>query len=159
MYKIVFLDFDGVIITHRVVAAYPEKGIYGFDPIAIGMLNRLPVLDKTVRFVLSTSWRRGSAVRDYLTIAGFKGPYFDKFEGQGRGINSSWKTQHLPSGHRGEEIQDWLDTYKEYVTHYAVLDDSKDMLPGQSDNWISCDYHDGLSYDNFRKLKQVLHIE
>ena len=156
-YFIIFLDFDGVIITPRAMLVREKPGgMYAFDPIAIKILNRICKLKENVRVVVSSVWRSKN-VTEILYAAGFSGHFFN--------INSKSHPYKFPEGHitgshrdsRGEEIHEWYETYKEYVEDFLILDDESGFLDYQIPKHIKTDIHNGIGFqDYFTAEKMIL---
>lgn len=128
--NVVFLDFDGVLNSHR----YMQRiGAFGeptpteeevLDPEAVAHLNRL-VLAVDADVVISSSWRYGRTTEhltSMLEARGFQGRVVDKLP--------DWSKDELRglyvAEERGDEIREWLAKHPE-VTAFVVLDDGTDM--------------------------------
>lgn len=123
--KLVLLDFDGVLNSHRYLYS-PERPTdmeflgnehYMLDPVAIGRVNT--ILKVTgAKVVISSSWRHGwtmDRLREILLAAGFVGEVLDK-------------TPTGPTGScRGDEIDMWLQENGEGHDPFVILDDDSDM--------------------------------
>lgn len=152
--KVLFLDFDGVLVTAR--AQWSAKGGGGrfteFDPVAIQFLNRLTEL-VDMKVVVSSVWRYGrtpAELQELLSQAGFEGTVIDKTPRIGRDINGE--------GVRGDEIKHWLGQHPE-VTKYCIIDDDSDMLPEQLRNFVKTDSMWGMSLENFFLAGVILGYE
>ena len=118
MRKIIFLDFDGVMVTDRhqsqlMADNSPLRDEYGakFDPICVENLKQ--ITDSTdADIVVTSTW---------------------KMERGLDGMQRMWEARHLPGRvigvtpdidpiHRGNEIQVWLDAQTAAV-RYAIIDD------------------------------------
>ena len=118
MRKILFLDFDGVIVTDRhqsqlMATNSPLRDEYGakFDPVCIENLRR--IIDSTdADIVVTSTWKMEKGLE---------------------GIQRMWQARHLPGKvigvtpdidpiHRGNEIEAWLTACGE-VCRYAIIDD------------------------------------
>lgn len=113
--KVIFLDFDGVIVTNRSANAFTS------DPACIQELQR--IIDTTqAGIVVSSTWRLNDSENMSKQIAEFGLTNF-RFLGN---------TPHLwqPNGSlvRGHEIQAWLDQNKTAVDRFAIIDDDADMV-------------------------------
>ena len=117
--KILFLDFDGVLVTDKHLEILAANDIslrdcYGakFDPECVELLKQ--IIDKTnARIVVASTWKMELGLD---------------------GIRRMWQERHLPGViigvtpdidpiHRGEEIAAWLDAYGE-ACRYAIIDDA-----------------------------------
>jgi len=116
--KILFLDFDGVMVTDRyqdqlMDTNSPLRDDFGskFDPVCVENLRQ--IIDNTdADIVVTSTW---------------------KMERGLDGIMWMWANRHLPGNildvtpdidpiHRGNEIQAWLDAQTGAV-RYAIIDD------------------------------------
>ena len=119
MKKILFLDFDGVMVTDRYQAQLtatnsPLRDDYGakFDPVCVENLRQ--IIDATdAGIVVISTW---------------------KIEMGLDGIQKMWNARQLPGKvigvtpdidpiHRGDEVQAWLDANPGAV-RYAIIDDT-----------------------------------
>jgi len=115
---IIFLDFDGVMVTDRYHAQLmatnsPLRDDFGskFDPVCVENLRR--IIDSTdAGIVVTSTWK--------MTLG------LD-------GIRQMWEARNLPGKvigvtpdidpiHRGKEVQAWLDAQTGAV-RYAIIDD------------------------------------
>jgi len=148
--KIIFLDIDGVLNSHRTVKAYGRYGFLGFkdeyylDPVAVKMIEHLcQTLD--VKVVISSSWRLGAKLEEFKQL-------FDHYQVK---IPVIGFTPSFHDGVRGDEIQFYLDENKD-VTHYVILDDDSDMLDSQKEHFVHVDRADGLSSQNLEDCVRIL---
>lgn len=117
--KILFLDFDGVMVTDRYRDEQIDSGgvlrdSYGavFDPVCVENLRR--IIDNTdAEIVVTSTWKMEMGLD---------------------GIQQMWNARQLPGKvigvtpdidpiHRGDEIQAWLDANPGAV-RYAIIDDT-----------------------------------
>ncbi|WP_036054370.1 HAD domain-containing protein [Burkholderia gladioli] len=146
--KILFLDIDGVLNSHRTVYAadgFPH-GFEGadkhrFDWVAVGLIRKICEQEE-VSIVLSSSWRIIHTV--HTCANGLDLPIFDR-------------TESL-AGNRGTEIQEWLDRHPD-VEQWAIVDDNSDMLESQRDHFVQTNHEDGLSYADYKALQRILRGE
>lgn len=118
MKKVLFLDFDGVMVTdrhlmHLTDTRSPLRDEYGakFDPVCVEYLAQ--IIDSTdAEIVVTSTW---------------------KMERGLDGMQRMWQARNLPGKvigvtpdidpiHRGNEIEAWLTTYGEGC-RYAIIDD------------------------------------
>ena len=118
MKKIIFLDFDGVLVTDRyqdeqIASGGVLRDSHGavFDPVCIENLRR--IIDSTdADIVVTSTWKMTMGLD---------------------GIQQLWRGRHLPGKvvgvtpdidpiHRGNEIQAWIDAYGGDC-RYAIIDD------------------------------------
>lgn len=145
--KVVFLDIDGVLNSHRTVIAnggYPhttrghERDM--FDDTALKLIRGI-VRTAGAQIVLSSTWRK-----------------FPDWEEIGPGLDLPIidRTPSL-SGTRGEEIADWLRRHTE-VERYAIIDDDSDMLEVQKPFFVHTSHFDGFSWKNAEQLAVLMGI-
>lgn len=113
--RLIFLDIDGVLNTSETKQRH--RGFIGMQPDLVQRFNEL-VRSTDAGVILSSTWRIDPNWEKTMRSCGLT----CKFLG---------RTDRLPSGIRGEEIQEWLDKYTEPVEAYAIIDDDSDMLPHQ----------------------------
>ncbi len=143
--KVLFLDFDGVMITTRAhIALEPRRGgqMTEPDPVALGLIRRL--CSHGVRIVVSSTWRLNpTRCLDWL----------EKHELR-HYLHTDWMTPdssrneggiYLGRG-RGDEIADWQRLHPE-VRSYRILDDDTAMLPAQMPYYVHSDSSNGVSYE------------
>lgn len=163
MNKIVFLDFDGVITTH--------KSRWTLDKEKLDLLGE--IIKRTgAKIVISSSWRRFNLERtiEYLSTPNehyvpFPFPYIDEVIDITPRISFAHNDDKYAysSVPRGVEIQIWLDTKrwreKDPVDNYVILDDDSDMLLYQKDHFIKTDHLTGLSKEDVERAVEILNKE
>lgn len=155
--RVIFLDIDGVLNSHRTAAAYRQILFRRLDPVAVALLFRIVKFAKA-DIVISSVWRMD---KDWLTLiwgclreAGFP------WDGDRCPIIGKTTTAHIPpedpkvNTGRGDQIKDWLDNNPEY-DDYIILDDDSDMRPDQTERFIKVDRKVGLGYDDFRAIAEL----
>lgn len=150
--KIIFLDMDGVLCTHRAHYAQGGHGLMQvLDREGIELLNVLCEISdvEEVKYVLSSSWR-GVYSREWMET------HLKKFGWTGQ-FHDDWATKRLHlHGPRGMEVNEWLSRHSE-VTKYVIFDDGTDFLEEQKPFFIHTHVYDGISFRNFEKAVSVLH--
>ena len=137
--KIIFLDVDGVINRidppRYLTPARTIDGIFTqAEPELVYWLNL--IVDRTgAEIVLSSSWRYQPDWREALKVSGVVKPLLDRTP-----------TEHIETGERGHQIQEWLDHHPQ-VERYAIIDDSADMLPSQLPNFFQTSTAEGLTQE------------
>lgn len=157
MNKTCFLDIDGVLNS---VNFFEEKsqskrwdefkekydnkhiafGLANIDPKAVELLNKLTEATGA-KIVVSSSWRGDPALQTIFTLAGIKESIYDR-------------TPRLSSGHRGQEIQQWLDKHK--CDKYVILDDDLDFFDSQLPYFVRTDWKTGLTENDINKAINIL---
>ena len=152
--KILFLDFDGVVSTF-------EKG-WRLDEEKLSLLKE--IIDNTnAKIVVSSSWKVGYDDVDKFieTLGGRRksetiknnGNVFQWFCDNIYDItdsNGSW---------RGDEIQRWIDTHKEEIESYVILDDDSDMRENQLFNFVQTDGYEGITSREVKLCTKILNHE
>lgn len=148
--KVIFLDIDGVLCTHRSHRAYgSQRGMERhFDPCAVKLVERLCIESEAV-LVLSSTWRKlmtQQAMTAILMNAGMRDvPWHE-----------DWKTEvRFSDRPRGGEIFTWLEDHPE-VSRYAIIDDSSDFRECQRYFHVKTTMEDGLLYDGFEQAEKIL---
>jgi len=145
--KIVFLDIDGVLNSHRSVIAfggYPHTVVGHeramFDEVAVRLIAGV-VRTAGASVVLSSTWRKFDGWEEIGPALGM--PIIDR----------------TPSmlGCRGMEIADWLHRHPE-VERYAIIDDDSDMLEVQKPFFVHTSHFEGFSWKNAEKLAELMGI-
>lgn len=149
--KVIFLDFDGVILTMRTqAAARAEAGKrVGWswappDPLLCSVLRACCAAG--VRIVLSTSWRdMGDACDEKLRQAGLY-----------ELLHEDWRTTLKSSpgvaSDRPFQIAEWLGRHPE-VTNYRILDDEDWHWTGdQKVRFVKCHAEDGMGGRDMHRL-------
>lgn len=140
--KILFLDIDGVVNSIRSATAskgypYPNKEYEKFDEIALHLIRLVCHITNT-KIVLSSTWRFYINTIELGEQLGL--PIIDE-------TPKSFKT-------RGYEIKQWLDNND--CEKYAIVDDYSDMLEEQQNFFVKTDPLNGLSYENYTQLLEIL---
>lgn len=154
MDRIIFLDVDGVLNSEVFfTSASKEERETMIDGNAVKLLNRLDGAE----VVITSSW--GEDAIGALRDKGLELP-----------IIGCTKKLHLQFDWacRGNEIEEWLKrTYEGMGTmfgscyddgdyKYVILDDDKDMLLGQADNFIHVNRETGLTQEDINLARHIL---
>ena len=152
--KILFLDFDGVMVTDRyqeqlTATNSPLRDEYGakFDPVC--MENLCHIIYRTdVRIVVTSTWKMNLGLEGLQQMWDARG-----LPGMVVGV-----TPDINPTHRGDEIQAWLDDNPNAV-RYAIIDDCpilnffrEEQLPFL----IKVDERTGLDEDCARRVVELL---
>ena len=144
--KVIFLDIDGVLNSHRSAVAFGGMPFdvvahrARFDEIAVRLVGGIAEA-AGAQIVLSSSWRNDV---NWTQI------------GPALGLSISDRTPSL-LGPRGREIAAWLGAHPE-VTAYAIVDDDGDMLPEQTPYFVRTHMQDGFTWDCAMKLAELMGI-
>lgn len=122
--KILFLDVDGVLND---VATLEADGVTDMHPAFVRNLGRI-LQETECRIVVSSAWRLGgigptSDFQKALMCACTGKDRFTKVTNALAG-----RTPHLPDGHRGSEIKEWIEKY-DFKGTFVIVDDEGDMQP------------------------------
>jgi hypothetical protein len=148
--RVIFLDLDGVLITHRAARALVDDGGFFediFDPIAVALFNRL-ASPPDVRVVLTSARRYDRGIRQLLKRNNVQAKW-----------HASWRTAPTRGGKkskRGWLVREWLDRRGNNVQSYVILDDSRDFLPSQKPRHVVAPLYDGLTYQNYLDARKIL---
>lgn len=150
--KVIFLDIDGVLNSR----IYDRKRNWN-EQTDIDE-TRLPLLKKIVdetgaKIVLSSTWREHW--NEDPLLCRDDGVYinntFAKF-----GLEIYGKTPDLGlTAERPEEIQAWLDSARELVESFVIIDDYRYGWENLSDNFVKTNPHFGLGLEKEHAEKAV----
>ena len=139
--KIIFLDFDGVIIT-------PRTEFLHFDPICMEHLKH--IIDETNAFiVISSTWKIGTP---FIELKAMFEPFgmFQRVLGTTPNIDGDFV--------RGREIDTWLNSIhaKRFdIKNFIILDDDSDMEPHMN-RLIQTNTQEGLTEDIAKNCIELL---
>lgn len=159
--KILFLDVDGVMNSHRTAVGiggfgYMAKGILNmtdievraatkWDPVAVGMLKRL-LKETRCKVVVSSVWRKGATLKELRWLF------------QAYGLPKSaviGKTGSHRSGFRGREIRQWFADHRHLVIKdYLILDDDSDFFKYQKPRLVKTKHEIGFGFHEFQFIRQ-----
>ncbi len=158
--KILFLDFDGVMINRasfqipRTVTE--DANCATAHPDCIAALNH--ILDNTgAKIVVSSTWRIGFreiAFRQIFKAWGVSGKSIGITPRLFRPEVIHGRTIQM-SAHRGVEIQKWLDSARAPVESFAILDDDADM-EHLSVRLIQTSFETGLTMSDANRAISIL---
>ena len=142
--KVIFLDFDGVLNSHRTataLTAHPDKNMCRMDweeldVTAVNLVRSL-CYEAGAKIVVSSTWRLNNDTADFNAA-------FHKFFDWDEDLVID--TTPEMQGQRGGEIQFWLDHHPE-VTHHVILDDDSDMNFDQ--NFIKINNYEGMLFRDY----------
>jgi hypothetical protein len=176
--KIIFLDIDGVLNTESYIVHFWEycninniqrpvakkdfnelmRDSYGnkFCPIAVRALKW--IVDETgAKIVISSSWR-GSGEQWCKDMWKER-----ELPSEVIGITPHMSRRHSDSSlpflerlERGHEIQDWINSSKEDIESYVIIDDDNDMLESQLPNFVRTNEVYGITLLDAEKAINIL---
>ena len=142
--KIIFLDFDGVLLP------LPANGNFEreLEPNeeAVKNLNLLYQLTGA-RVVVTSSWRNGRTERELgtlLAIWGFNGPVYGK------------TSDNSGEEDRKEQINRWLHDTPAVVESFVILDDDRTDLESLANYLVSPKPDVGLQYHDVVEALRIL---
>lgn len=155
-----FLDIDGVLNTGRYSNYLVENGLcetdadgYLFAPEAVQNLERIiEVTD--AKIIITSTWRYDGDMQALWRNRNLAGEVI--------GITPSLLREKAIGkikvyyGHRGMEVEAWLEDNAIAPYKYAILDDEDDYLPHQSEHLILTDPMTGITEDVAEKVISLL---
>lgn len=133
MTKVIFLDFDGVLLSDGMALVQSEAGLthenylerVEFDSDCVTNLNSL-LGSSGAQLVLSTSWAQGnsfSSLSNCLLRNGIDSSLVWESNDPSEG---SYMTPRDQGNHRGFEIASWIEQHPEIVG-WCAIDDRRDI--------------------------------
>ena len=164
MKKVIFLDIDGVLNTHRwsceiIDDASEDEFGRSFDPKAVANLAR--IIEKTgAEIVISSSWKfyGVTALRKLWERRRLPGTILDITPNTMSDellLNIDLEKTDLGVC-RGNEIKEWLELYEGEEFNYVIIDDMDDMLPEQEKHFVRADMEFGISDKVAQRVISIL---
>lgn len=156
IYNILFLDFDGVLVTeYDIIRRYKnslkKRDNFGmlFCPNTIKFLENILNLDD-FKIVISSTWRASGL--DVMLEMWKK----RKLPGEIIGI-----TKYSPDRFRGKEIKAWIELFKQKykLGKYFIIDDDIDFLKEQKNVFINTNQYYGLSDFDIEQIKTKIDFQ
>jgi hypothetical protein len=137
--KIIFLDIDGVLNSQT--NAMEEVHI---DNRKMILLRK--IIEATeANIVITSTWRIN------YDLSFFKGLFW----ATGFGWNEDGVTPRTPNGHRGTEIEKWLENYPDVKT-YIIIDDDSDFHDHQKKFFVHTSWRSGLTTEHAQRAIRLL---
>ena len=150
--KVIFLDIDGVLNSQQYQSRidHEDAGIYNMlDPEKLKLLQTL-VEQTGAGIVLSSSWRESFADMEPLdSVAKNFLSAFNKYS------LSFYDMTPLLSGHRDEEIRQWLSEHTE-INAFVILDDEHYDWKELEARWVKTSYYVGLVEKDVQEAIRIL---
>jgi hypothetical protein len=164
--RVVFLDFDGVLNSAQSAGfwhsrrdqAQWENNMYRdwagtlkeyiameFCPIALSNVEELMRRVPDLKIVVSSSWRVGETIESLQKILSPSKLICERIIGVTESFSKT----------RGDEIEKWLTEHPE-VIDYVILDDDRDMLYSQRNNFINTSPLHGFLYGDMLQALRIL---
>lgn len=141
--KIIFLDFDGVILTGRtMMARLPARGFSNAnpDPVLCDLLRHC--CETGIQIVVSSTWREiGDKAKSKLFDVDL-----EQF------LHADWRTGSFEN--RPREISEWLARHPEVTDYRIIDDDDHHWTAEQMPLWIQCHPYDGMLFNEMRALAE-----
>lgn len=156
--KLLFLDIDGVITTH--------KSNYCLDPEKMELLGQ--ILGRTgALIVISSSWRQTTLYDTKKALVDYDNPQVKGnpflFTERVIGITPVLIIKNKYGGEwdgpasRGEEIEAYLKDHP--CENYVILDDDTEMLPEQTAHFVHVNDEFGLMPTDVEKCVSILNAD
>lgn len=179
--NLIFLDIDGVFVTHRSWLGTRGKKRSGrsseFDPIAMEMIRKL--CERTdSKIVVCSSWRKISVMENGNSPQNILYKTFKKAGLVKYVLMPSWRTPCMASQKRpddfpkakkwekwgteencirGDEVNRWLDINGKDVKNYCIIDDEYDYTDHQIENTlVQTDMEEGFLYRHYQLAEKIL---
>ncbi len=157
--KIIFLDIDGVLRTHKSDLEWSNKldtPIFKganrlFDKTAVDNLNEVIFLTGA-KIVVTSNWRIDLSLEELQRIFKERGVIGEVIGKTGLGHLKSGSP--IPIGHRGSEIQDWLE--KSTVEKYVVIDDQTSDIVDIIVNWKVIKVNPHIGFTEVERALDIL---
>ena len=158
--KYLFLDIDGVLNTGQYSNYLVDNGLcetdtdgYLFDPEAVKNLEYI-IVETDAEIVITSTWRLDGDMQALWRNRDLTGevigvtPTIEKEKAIGK--TKIWY------GHRGMEVEEWLNSNATSPYKYAILDDEDDYLTTQSDHLVLTDPMTGITKEVADKVISLL---
>lgn len=155
-----FLDIDGVLNTGRFNNYLVENGLCEtdaggcfFDPEAVKNLQTI-IEETYAKIIITSSWRLDGDMQALWRNRNLAGevigvtPTIEKEKAIGK--------IKIRYGHRGMEVDKWLQDNAAAPYKYVILDDEDDYLPSQFDHLVLTDPMTGITKDVADKVISLL---
>ena len=157
--KIIFLDIDGVLRTHKSDLEWSNKLVKPifkganrlFDKTAVDNLNEVIFLTGA-KIVITSNWRIDLSLEEIQKIfkdRGIIGEVIGK-----TGLVHLKEGSPIPIGNRGLEIQDWLE--RDNIEKYVVIDDQVSDIINVIVNWRVIKVNSQIGFVEVEKVLDIL---
>lgn len=162
MTKILFLDFDGVLLPDQLALRQTQENalnkdnyleIVEFDQHCVDNLNKI-IAATHAEIVLSTSWAMGNSISklsNCLLRNGIDPSNIFEYDDP---IHGSWMTPRKMSSLRSNEIGWWIANHPE-ISNWVAIDDDPSILHLKT-NYVRTNPAIGLSEEAVTKAIAIL---
>lgn len=153
------LDFDGVLNSCQSAIFWHNKRTLGeflahdFCPIALSNMEELVRRVPDLKIVVSSSWRLGRTVEELKNILAPAKLVSDAIID----VTPYFRWKGGDDVARGHEIKHWLDAHPE-ITDYVIVDDDRDMLKSQQENFVNTSAMHGFQYADMLHALRILKV-
>jgi hypothetical protein len=155
-----FLDIDGVLNTGQYSNYLVDNGLcetdadgYLFDPKAVKNLQYI-IEETDAKIIITSTWRLDGDMQALWCNRNLAGEVIGVtptiLKEKAIGKIKIWY------GHRGMEVEEWLQDNATVPYKYAILDDEDDYLPSQSNHLVLTDPMTGITKDVAEKVICIL---
>ena len=162
MTKVIFLDFDGVLLPDPLALKQTqENGLtkdnyleqVEFDPECVANLNKIIAVTHA-EIVLSTSWAMGNSISKLGNCLLRNGIDPSNIFGYDDPNHGGWRTPRKMSSLRSDEIGWWISEHPE-ITEWVAIDDDPSILHLKT-NYVRTNPAIGLNADAGSKAIAIL---
>lgn len=152
--KLIFLDIDGVMVTHATWGQRRDHGHANADPTCIAVLNHI-IAQTGADIVVTSVWRLDrnlAELREIINLHfGITGRVVDRTPRLIKKQDGIYVAQE-----RGEEIAAWLNDYERYpIESFVILDDDADM-GALKDRLVQTSFERGLTMADAERAIELL---
>jgi len=164
--RILFLDIEGVLATHRAQFSKLERGaLEDFDSVVVEFLDS--ICSKYLCYIVITSRKR--KLFDSVDIfkskmIGWGGGYLTDFLFPDDDL---WRTTTKTLDYKSLEIDDWFEKFEKkfknkfYIDNYVIIDDNLlGSISKHDDHFVYVkNGYNGMGCDEYRELIKILDKE
>ena len=183
-YKIIFLDIDGVMNSDQYNYYRYKHHLYNsnYGSIDARECHRMARFCEKygIKLVISSTWRNGNSWKETYDEFIIEGIEDLPYRHHGMKYLAPYivgTTPYCKSGHRGTEIQCFIDimndhlldegNFKDYwkihkeafiIEKYCIVDDDNDMLENQLEKFVQTDFIVGITKKDYNKIRKILDV-
>jgi hypothetical protein len=166
--KIIFLDIDGVLVSHQSIKEHNET--YGRTRFSTAPSRKsIEILNKVIeetgaKIVISSTWRIGNSTHLldlYFHELGLKGEIIGqtaRLQGT-RGLEiKTWLLENESIIHNRSTVKLWNQDYRSEVESFVIIDDDRGM-DDLMDHLVLTNYDTGITIEDAEKAINILNKE